>query len=104
MWAKPGPLNARSPQRQVPSTIVAVLAHEPIQSRKPSGKFCAALVVGGREQSKLLQKLADESLFQPTILHFKKVALDIRVWLTPSSFATIISVPQAFADLFARIF
>jgi hypothetical protein len=79
--------------------MVAVLAHEPIQSRKPSGKFCPVLVVVGRKESKLLQKLVTASLFQPTILHCKELASHVRV---PSSFGTIISMPQAFADTFAE--
>jgi hypothetical protein len=82
--------------------MVAVLAHEPSQSRKPSGKFCPVLVVVGRDKSKLLQKLVTASLFQPTILHCKELASHVRVPLTPSSFGTIISMPQAFADTFAE--
>jgi len=68
--------------------------------RKPSGKFCSVfLVVVGRKQSKSFQKLVNASLFQPTVLHFKEVALDIRIRLTLGSFGTVISVPQAFRGL-----
>jgi hypothetical protein len=82
--------------------MVAVLAYEPIQSRKPSGKFCPVLVVVGCEQSKVFQKLVTASLFQPAVLNFKELAFDVRVRLALGSFGTIICVSQAFADLFAQ--
>jgi hypothetical protein len=80
--------------------MVAVLAYEPIQSRKPSGKFCPVLVVVGCEQSKVFQKLVTASLFQPAVLN--ELAFDVRVRLALGSFGTIICVSQAFADLFAQ--
>jgi hypothetical protein len=87
----------------IPLTMVAVLAHEPIQSRKPSGKFCPVLVVVGRKESKLLEKLVTASLLQPTILHFEELASDVRVRLTLGSFGIVISMPQAFADSFTEL-
>jgi hypothetical protein len=75
------------------------MLHEPGSLLESSARFWLLWVVN---KASLFQKLVTASLFQPAVLNFKELALDVRVRLALGSFGTIICMSQAFADLFAQ--